>query len=139
MPLPPPDNRLPEIEREIDRIIKEKVDNLNFQPSEISSRIDVPRNNLTLFKIRYNIENELRRIWGTHDFYSGTEQTYLPLIKIMSDLVSREIINDNFSGIIKEIISICNYAIHGKKVSSKQVHFAIKYSKEIIDYLRFIK
>lgn len=137
---PSPDNKLPELETEIDRIVKAKMKEHGVADNKSMREIvDVPDYNLQLFKIRYNIETQLRRIWGqyfdTIDFDPGVA----PVIKMIPMLIQQQIIDIDFSEILKEILSICNYAIHGKSLTDKQVKFVINNAKQVLDYLNQIK
>lgn len=139
---PPPDNKLPELENEIDRIIKAKLHEHGLSADRtVASRIDVPDGNLQLFKVRYNIETQLRRIWEQR--FDGSDfdqrQRYQPIIKIIQELTKFEIIDNNFYGVLREILSICNYAIHGENVTDNQVKFVTKNAKQVLDYLSDVK
>jgi hypothetical protein len=135
---PPPDNKLPELEINIEKIIRAKLTEQGFpETRKIYGRIDVPDDNLNLFKVRYNIEKELKRIWDARYNEENLEfrYKYQPVLKIIQDLTKFEIIDKDFYGILREILSICNYAIHGEKVTDNQIHFVTKNAKEILDYL----
>jgi len=139
---PPPDSKLPELEEEIDRIVKAKLQEHGViidQP--LASRIDVPDDNLTMFKVRYNIETQLRRIWENRFDEKAFDPRFRhqPTMRIIQDLTKFEIIDNNFYGILREILSICNYAIHGEQVTDKQVSFVSKNAKFVLDYLRETK
>jgi cytidylate kinase len=139
---PPPDSKLPELEEEIDRIVKAKLQEHGViidQP--LASRIDVPEDNLTMFKVRYNIETQLRRIWENRFDEKAFDQRFRhqPIMRIIQDLTKYEIIDNNFYGILREILSICNYAIHGEQVTDNQVNFVSKNAKVVLDYLRETK
>jgi hypothetical protein len=139
---PPPDSKLPELEEEIDRIVKAKLQEHGViidQP--LASRIDVPDDNLTMFKVRYNIETQLRRIWENRfdEKAFDPRSRHQPIMRIIQDLTKFEIIDNNFYGILREILSICNYAIHGVEVTDKQVSFVSKNAKVVLDYLRETK
>ncbi|MBD3338452.1 MAG: hypothetical protein GF353_05055 [Candidatus Lokiarchaeota archaeon] len=136
---PPPDNKLPELEEEIERIVKEKFSYREIKEKKISP-IEVPENNLILFKTRYSIEIEVSRIWeGRFGKEYPIEKRRLPILRKIQDLVKYEIVSQNLYGVLKEILAICNYGIHGEKVSDSQVSFVSKNSKEIIDYLKDLK
>lgn len=139
---PPPDSKLPELEEEIDRLVKTKLEEHGiFIDQPLTSRIDVPDDNLTMFKVRYNLETELRRIWEQRFDEKAFDQKYRhqPVMKIIQDLTKFEIIDNNFYGILREILSICNYAIHGERVTDNQVHFVAKNARYVLDYLREVK
>ncbi|OAZ03295.1 hypothetical protein [Flavobacterium succinicans] len=139
---PPPDSKLPELEEEIDRIVKAKLQEHGvFIDQPLTSRIDVPEDNLTMFKVRYNIENQLRRIWENRFEEKAFDPRFRhqPTMKVIQDLTKFEIIDNNFYGILREILSICNYAIHGEQVTDNQVTFVSKNAKFVLDYLRETK
>jgi hypothetical protein len=94
-----------------------------------------------MFKVRYNIETQLRRIWENRFDEKAFDQRfrYQPIMRIIQDLTNYEIIDNNFYGILREILSICNYAIHGEEVTDKQVNFVSKNAKVVLDYLRETK
>lgn len=139
---PPPDNKLPELQDEIERILSVKLKEHGVAPDiKIAGRIDVPQDNLLMFQVRYNIEKQLRRIWEQR-FDSGDFDPRLrhqPVTRIIQDLAKFEIIDNNFYGILREILSICNYAIHGEEVTENQVSFVTKNAKQILDYLSQVK
>lgn len=140
---PPPDSKLPELEVEIDRIVKAKLQEhgvLADQP-RLASRIDVPDENVLMFKVRFNLENELRRIWEQRfeEKYHDQRSRPQPIMRIIQDLTKFEIIDNNFYGVLREILSICNYAIHGEKVTDNQANFVAKNAKYMLDYLRDVK
>jgi hypothetical protein len=140
---PPPDSKLPELEGEIERIVKAKLHEhgvLMEQP-HLASRIEVHEDNLLMFKVRFNLENELRRIWEQRFDERSIDQKYRhqPTLRIIQDLTKYEIIDNNFYGVLREILSICNYAIHGDKVTENQVAFVAKNAKFMLDYLREVK
>lgn len=138
---PPPDNKLPELEKEIDRIVKGKLKEHGIVADDVDVKVDVPTENIQLFKVRFNIEKRIRQIWEQR-FDNEEDRSRLrhqPIIKIIQDLTKFEIIDGNFYGILREILSICNYAIHGESVTDSQVKFVMKNSKQVIEYLNQVK
>ncbi len=137
-----PDNVLPGLESEIDKIVKAKLEQLGQQFNKhTTDYIHVPDDNLLMFKVRYNIETQLKRIWENR-FITDIEYDryrHKPIIKIIQDLTEKEIIDKSFYSILREILSICNYAIHGENVTENQVHFIKNSSPQVIDYLRQTK
>mgnify|MGYP003626641792 CR=1 FL=1 len=132
---PPSDDELPELDIKVERLIREKLKDYNLEPDNSpKSKIYVPRDNTTLFKIRYNLEIELRRIWDNK--IENVTQRKPPLNQIIRDLTSEYIIDKQFYQILREILSVCNYAIHGEKVSKNQIEFVEKNSDDIIDFLK---
>lgn len=142
---PPPDNKLPELQDEIERILSVKFHTYGAvtvpKDVKIASRINVPEDNLLMFQVRYNIEKQLRRIWEQRNSRTEFDDRlkHLPVTRIIQELSKSELINGNFYGILREILSICNYAIHGEEVTENQISFVTKNAKQILDYLSQIK
>ena len=137
-----PDNVLPGLETEIDKIVKAKLEQVGQHFNKhTTDYIHVPDDNLLMFKVRYNIETQLRRIWENR-FITDLEYDryrHKPIIKIIQDLTDKEVVDKSFYSILREILSICNYAIHGENVTENQVHFIKNSSPQVIDYLRQTK
>jgi len=139
---PPPDNKLPELQKEIEKILSDKLKEHGISADfKIAGRIDVPKDNLLMFQVRYNIEKQLRRIYAQNfdSYHFEPEIRQQPVVKLIQDMINNKIIDNNFYGVLKEILSICNYAIHGEKVTENQVSFVTNNSKVILDYLSQIK
>lgn len=138
---PPPDEKLPEIENEIDKILKAKLTEYGVTPTIKTNQLNVPDDNLQMFKVRYNIETEIRRIWETR--FSGGDlfqrQAHRSILGMINELIKYQILNNNFDGILREILAICNYAIHGEQLSENQIHFIENNAIGVIDYLRRVK
>ncbi len=135
---PPPDNTLPELEAKIVRILKTKLAEHGLSEGPpIEAGVEVPDNNIQMFKVRYSIETELRKIWERRFEIADLDDNkrHTPITKILQDLLAYEMIDRNFYGILREILSICNYGIHGENISDKQVAFVTKNAKQVIDYL----
>lgn len=129
------------MEREIDKIIKAKLHEHRNEAGKKPDLLNVPKGNLDMFKVRYNIETELRRIWQNR-FEKETEfdfRRHQPFLKIITDLAKYGYLHENFPGVLREILSICNYAIHGEELSENQIHFVEINAVGVIDYLRQLK
>lgn len=127
--IPSPESKLVDIERKIKTEISPELKSYHL----IKELNEIPDNNLLLFKVRYNIETELRRIWKEH--YPKRDKL-LSIIEITHDLLKENILNNILYNPLREIIAICNYAIHGEKVSDNQMKFIRNYANEVILYLK---
>lgn len=140
---PPPDNKLPELENKILRIVNTKLQELGVQPeTKLAGSIDVPDNNMLMFQVRYNIENELRKIYKQRFNKKDLDYKYRPNQSasiILQDLTRYGIIENNFFLILWDVLSICNYAIHGRSVTDDKVSFVRKNARRVIDYLKQVK
>ncbi len=135
---PSPDSELPEIEKEIERLVKTKSTVDGIRPENyVKGRIDVSEDNIRLFKVRYNIEKQLRGMWIQRFENSPyvSPKGYQSIIRVVQDLRTLEIIDNNLFNILREIISICNYSIHGGIVTGDQLKFVFDNAKFVLDYL----
>ncbi|HFU76236.1 MAG TPA: hypothetical protein ENK66_08330 [Arcobacter sp.] len=133
---PSSDETIKKLEKKLDEIInnQSKPEDFSLENSSLESMTFVPENNIMMFKIRFNIENEIRRIWQIK--FSEKENRYKPIVKMMNELVTYNIINQDLYNILREVLSICNIGIHEDKLTEKQVSFVMKHSDEIIHYLK---
>lgn len=133
---PPPSNEeIENLKKDIQKLKDEQNSSINDSDiSSISPRISVPQNNIMMFKIRFNIENEIKRLWQQK--FQFQDNRYQPVTKMLNDLSKHEVIQKNLHRILREILSICNIGIHGDNLTDYQIDFALKQSKEVIDYLK---
>ncbi|MET0463057.1 MAG: hypothetical protein ABW007_07880 [Chitinophagaceae bacterium] len=133
---PPADSKLPEIENEIERIVKDKLKESGLLPrNSEKNKIEVPQPHLELFKIRYSIEIQLRRISGEY-LPNNIRPRHQPLTLLIRELASQNVISNELQHVLHEMLSICNYAIHGESVTQSQVKLVTDYANEIIEILR---
>ena len=137
---PPSDNKIPELEKEINDLkenfkLTEKT-KPTIQSTELKGRFDVSDSTLQLFQIRFKLEELITKIWN--NYRDENELDNLRIIsptKMLNDLKSLEIINLDILEITRGILSICNSAVHGKMTSKRQREFAFENSKIIYDTL----
>lgn len=136
---PPPDSMLPQLKSQIDKLVKNQPKVVEEPTTNYHT--GVPRDNIELFKVRFNIENQIHRIWSGR--YESNEHfgehRRFSLTRLMKDLSDAEIIDSNLTHVLREILSICNYAIHGESISSNQVTFVKDNASEVIDYLNSLR
>lgn len=133
---PPTDEQLIKkegyIEEILDKALKEKgLEKTKYPDLDVSDEVKF------LFSVRYQIEKEIRRIWD--EIYFGNNKRRFSVLGMMRELSGAGIIDRDYTGIIIEIIRICNPAIHGEDFSEKQVDFARKMAPELITLLKSIK
>lgn len=138
---PPEDQEIPKLDAKVEKILKAKLKEYNLEDIEASAPLNVPQDNLMMFQVRYNIENELRRIWinnfDTFEYVPTNRK--VPLFQVLRDLTESKIIDKQLFYILREIISVCNYAIHGEEISHSQTDFVKKNAEEIIHILMDIE
>lgn len=133
---PPPDNKINELENSLNKILNHLTNQNQNQNLNFITQMDVPNDNLMLFKVRFNLENQLRRIWEQRfkdDDYEN--KRFQPIHLVIKELLKYEILNSELYEVLREIISICNYGIHGNKISEKQINFVNNNAGNIINYL----
>jgi len=137
---PPSDNKIPELEKEINDLkenfkLTEKT-KPTIQSTELKGIFDVSDSTLQLFQIRFKLEELITKIWN--NYRDDNDLDNLRIIsptKMLNDLRSLEIINSDILEITRGILSICNSAVHGKMTSKRQREFVFENSKIIYDTL----
>lgn len=87
---------------------------------------------LALAKLRIEIERKVGRI---QEIEIDSTDKKLPLNRIITELKNREIIPSNLYGPLKEVIYLCNRAIHGEKVEEESAKELLEVGVSILDYL----
>jgi len=91
-----------------------------------------------VFKTRYLIEKELRRLWNNLDFQYDKRR--IPSIyEITNSLAKSELIPFHFVNSIKDIYSICSPVIHGEEIDDKRMQILKEYAPKIISTLKEIE
>lgn len=121
---PPKDSELPKIEEEINRILLEKgiikgAD--HWLPFDNDPAVE-------MFKIRFAFELLVSKNTYENRVTTVLESNYsrrrvVSLGKTLNDLRGNSNISVDVLGGVSEIISICNHAIHGVKLSENQLEF----------------
>jgi|WetSurMetagenome_2_1015567.scaffolds.fasta_scaffold373051_1 hypothetical protein len=133
---PPSDNKLQELDNKMGKIIQPNL--YEGDPFANNVEDDVPNEKIDMFKIRYNIEKQLKRIWysrfGKASSF-GLKIQYQPIQGILQDLLEYELIDIDFYAIVKDILAICNNAVHGNELTEKQNSFVIRNYRQVLKYL----
>ena len=103
------------------------------------TEIKVPKHNLELFEIRFNIENEIKRIWDAKlGTYGSSLQSKRPVSRQIQELIENDIIDFQLMSLLRDVLAICNNAIHGEDISLSQYKFGINVGNTIINDLKSI-
>jgi hypothetical protein len=131
---PPPDAKIPEL---LEELIKLRKENVTTTQAPEKDQLNVNDDNIYLFKVRFQIEKELKRIYRQRcvDKVYGPEIGLASTNKMLRMLAAIEIINLEISKLTSEILGVCNYGIHNLDVSPKQLEFVKKAFPEVIAYL----
>lgn len=125
---PSPDSTLQEIQDMLHNVLRDK----NLKEDD-NNELNVPEENVLLFKYRFEVEKEIRRIWRV---VMVEDDVRYPIIKILDVLVKLEVIPLAMKSAVREIYSITSSAIHGGKITQNQIQFTKETGNEILAYLR---
>lgn len=113
---PPKDSEIPDISEEIQRTLKK----MGITPAqEFPDDYEVDPIHVEMFKVRLAFENLLRE-------YSGVDEKYrrkYSVGKLLNELRNYEAVSKQVFHGVMEVISVCNYAVHGEPVTKAQVAF----------------
>jgi len=136
-PTPSPDSKLPEIKKIAEATLKEELGELAVESRPVLEAT-IPNDVSYLFVVRYNIENELKRIT---DFYwpsEGTESYPKTVIQKLEFLVYIKVIHRNLAFILKEMFARCSAVIHGEQFSDQGTQWIRQDAPGIIEALKAI-
>jgi hypothetical protein len=137
-PLPPPDSQLPAIEKRIQAALKGVLSKRDVPHAADSAEVlTAPPDADLLFRARYNIERELRRIWQQHA-QETSERRFLPTLRIAQSLAEWEVINSGIERAIREVWLVASPAIHGEPVTQAKVAFVRDVAPQLVATLRSI-
>lgn len=126
---PPEDSEIPDLTEQI----QTTLDRLGIKPSsEAEKDYGADPVHVEMFKIRLAFESLLRQTVGLNDKY----QRRYSVGKLLSELRKYEGISKDVLHGSMEVISICNYAVHGEKLSEAQVEFVRESAPGLLKALR---
>ena len=132
---PPPDSKLPELEKQYKEILSElKSRDFGAPETDLQTELLMPTDVNYLFTVRFTIEKELRRIWRDRGFEESSRRP-IPINKMLSMLHNEELLDPALPKMIREVYSVCSPAIHGEEVSEKQVAFVKDIAPKLITTL----
>ena len=128
-------DREPRITPKEEQLLKQVGEN---QPA--AHTLEIPENVDELFRIRYNLEKELRRVDKLYFWTEGEKERTIPLNKIIADLKGGDIIDDDLYHLVRATYQITNAAIHGRDdlLKIKEIDLIKKVGPDIIDKLKVI-
>ena len=136
-PPPSPDSKLPEIRKIAEATLKEELGELAVE-SRPAPEATIPDDISYLFAVRYNIENELKRITDLCWLSKDTEFYPRTVIQKLEFLVHMKVIHRNLAFILKEMFAWCSAAIHGEEVSVNAKNWIRQDAPGIIEALKAI-
>lgn len=93
-------------------------------------------NSLALAKLRIDIERELRRIAYGNQIDVGTRP--LGVSGLAKELIAKEVLPAAWLETLKEIISVCNRAIHGAEVPDDMAASVVRVGGQLLERLRLV-
>jgi hypothetical protein len=118
---PAKDSDIPHIQQEVNRILKQKGI-IEASPSELPSVNEV---SVELFKVRLAFEKLVAEYTQNNKpvLSSNGRRQVFALGRVLNELRRISPISPDVLGGVSEIISICNYGIHGEIPSENQLNF----------------
>lgn len=114
---PPKDSEIPDLTVKIQEAISKlgiKPEETENQEQNVSQSIEAE-----MFEVRLAFEKLLRR----YSFASGRDGRKTSIGKMLNNLKSLEGMPKEIVAGSQEVISICNYAVHGEDITSDQIYF----------------
>ena len=125
---------LPSEER-VDNLIKEihllNEQNTNKQ-TEKQDKVNIPAQNLELFKMRYGIETKLNDAMG---FIGYNGKNHISLVQSAYYLSRQGVLDPKCIDLLIQVVRIANRGVHGEIVDQKYFDFASEAYPKIIDAL----
>lgn len=115
--VPPKDSEIPNLSEQIQRTLNKM--GIKVAPKDDVYDYDVDPDHVEMFKIRLSFENLLRE-------YSDVDEKYqrgYSVSILLSELRNYEQISKDILHGVREVISVCNYAVHGEPLSKAQIAF----------------
>jgi hypothetical protein len=115
-----------EVLQELDKQIKNETPKEEYQSLNLDE-INIPEENIELFKARYSIEQELKRIHTELLMQLNSsisiKDNNTPATQMLNLIADADVLSKNIIPIIREIILITNQAIHGAELTESQIDF----------------
>jgi hypothetical protein len=138
-PSPAADALIPAVEEQVKAAVAAAFAErgLRFEPKE--KDLSVSDDTMFLFKTRYHIERELRRIATGRDLMLSNQRRYQPAHVLASALVDWGLLSARLGNAVREVYAVCSAAIHGENISEKQVAFVRDVGGELVSALHSIE
>lgn len=129
----PSETKIEELTNEIRALVKQ---NKGTEKENTKENVSIPEQNVTLFKIRYGIEVELRECLELLKFES---KIHITIIQMANILNGEGLLDPTITDMLIQTIRVSNRAIHGEMVNQKYVDFATQAYPQIMDALQECK
>lgn len=142
LPVPAADSQLPDIEARIRSALSDALTAHGVPLTPPPAPIAAPDDAAFLFAARYNIELEMRRIAEERQIEIGGSlrpRRVVPIHELARYLSESNLMEPRLVTAIREVYSICSYAIHGEPVSEAQLAFVHELAPELVATLKAIR
>lgn len=132
---PPADSELPGLREAIQKAFKDTFGTEELPVAEIEEELSTPIDTQFLFSVRYNMDNELNRIWRSLSPIETEDRLSRSSVQIMRQLLQSETIDMEFYKAFRDVYTVCNQAIHGQDVSQAKINFVRDVAPQLLAYL----
>lgn len=135
VPAPPTDAQLPQLEAQIKAAVTAalKEHGRAAPPKDLN----VPDDVTFLFRTRFHLESELRRL-SSRVKGSSPQKRSMPVHVLSRSLVETGLLDPGLASAIREVYSVCSPAVHGEPVTEAQVSFVRDVAPNLIAALQAI-
>lgn len=137
-PSPATDAQIPAIEAQVKAAVAAALAERDLRSVSINEEPKVSDDAVFLFKTRYQIERELRRIAAGRDLLMSNQRRYQPAHVLASALVEWGLLSPRLGNAVREVYAVCSAAIHVEDISEKQAAFVRDVAGELISALHSI-
>jgi hypothetical protein len=90
---------------------------------------------VALAKLRIEVESRLRRLDRRPNLSGADQGRSAPLTQVIRELVSRQVLWPEFGTSLRDVISICNRAVHGEDIRDVDARRIINTGTELLEVL----
>jgi len=138
-PAPPSDTQLPELEVRIRNTLDEILATYGASKGALDhEKQKVDEDVMTLFRARYELEKELRRVWEAR-LLSEAPRHPISVIEIIRTLSGQGLLDHQLAAIARQVYAVASPAIHGMPATSAQVLFVKDVLPRLLSALRAIQ
>jgi hypothetical protein len=135
---PPADSQLPALEQRLKAMLAEVLREAGVERvAPTPSTDELPQGVDFLFKARYQLERELRRIWRNRTG-GDDERRPLPIIQIARFLAQDGLLDPRVLNAVREVYAVASPAVHGEPVSEAKLAFVRDVAPQLIATLKAI-
>jgi hypothetical protein len=135
---PPPDAQLPAIGKKLQAELEgAPLNSETIRATGFSELLGISPDTEILFRARYNVEHELRRLWQKYA-RDAQDRKFMPTLRIAKALAEWEILAPEVERAVREIWLVASPAIHGEQVTAAKVEFVRTVAPKLVAILRGI-